>query len=560
MNPKGVTGLRRNKSFPASQNGIGESMEFVREFLKERGIKGKEFARATLTAEEAVAAMVDHAEEGSELTVTVHSIRGNVFIDVTSMGEEFDLSKNIEDIAAVDMEEEDIDSGTLDALRAMLLHSFADNLKYHHKAGKNTIRMKAVRSRNTFLYWTLGAMALAVIVGGILVHLPCKDFNAGLDHFALTPIKTMYMNALKMCVAPVVFFSIIACVAQFSDFAALGRIGGKVIGSYLFTTMVAIGVGLGMFFLFQPGDSGMALKVANEATDITSQTMDVSLLDTFVNIVPTNFIKPFEESNMLQLIFMAVLCGIAVGLIGKFSQLLRDILTALNDLFLKVTTIIIHVMPVAIFCAICSMLLKLGLNTILAVMGMLGVFILGLVCMMVLYCLMMLLIGRLNPITFLKKYAASMLQVFSMSSSNASIPINMNACEKKLGISKRIYSLSIPLGATINMDGTCVHLAIFSLALAKVYGVQITSASILSLVISIFVLSMGAPGIPGAGLICLSVILTQLGVPVEAVGIVMGIDALAGMFRSMSNCLGDVAVTAIVAKSEGLIDLETYNS
>ena len=145
-----------------------------------------------------------------------------------------------------------------------------------------------------------------------------------------------------------------------------------------------------------------------------------------------------------------------------------------------------------------------------------------------------------------------------MASSNASIPVNMEACEKKLGISSRVFSLSIPLGATLNMDGTCIHLAVFALALAKVYGVPVGGGMLLSMVVSIIVLSMGAPGIPGSGLICLSVLLTQMNVPVEAIGLVMGIDSLIGMFRCMSNCLGDVAVTSIVAKSEGQMDMEVY--
>lgn len=191
---------------------------------------------------------------------------------------------------------------------------------------------------------------------------------------------------------------------------------------------------------------------------------------------------------------------------------------------------------------------------------MFGTFIAGLAVMMLLYCLMMSTIARLNPLPFIRKYAPSMLQVFSMASSNASIPINMEACEKKVGISKKIFSLAIPLGATLNMDGTCVHLAVFSLALAKTYGIQVTGSAMVSMIISIIILSMGAPGIPGSGLICLSVLLTQMNVPVEAVGLVMGIDSLCGMFRTMSNCLGDVAVTAIVAKSENEMDMEIYGS
>jgi Na+/H+-dicarboxylate symporter len=304
----------------------------------------------------------------------------------------------------------------------------------------------------------------------------------------------------------------------------------------------------------------MALGTVADASSITSQTMTVSIKDTIVGIVPSNFLDPFLKSDMLQLIFMAVLFGVATGLIGKYSAMLKDLFQACNDLFLKVTTLIIKIMPVAVFCSIASMMLKMGIESILSVLGMFGTFLFGLVCMMAIYCLLMLVLARLNPLPFLRKYSPVMLQVFSMASSNASIPVNMEACEKKLGISGRVFSLSIPLGATLNMDGTCVHLAVFALALAKIYGVPISGATLLSIIVSIVVLSMGAPGIPGSGLICLSVLLTQMNVPVEAIGLVMGIDPLIGMFRCMSNCLGDVAVTSIVAKSEGQMNMDVYHS
>ena len=152
-----------------------------------------------------------------------------------------------------------------------------------------------------------------------------------------------------------------------------------------------------------------------------------------------------------------------------------------------------------------------------------------------------------------------MAPVASMASSNASLPLNMSTCEKRLGISPRVYSLSLPLGATMNMDGTCVYLGVVALGLAKLYGVQIMDTGLLPIAASIIVLSVGAPGVSGAGLVCLSVLLTQLNVPVEAVGLIMGIDPLLGMLRTMSNCLGDVAVSTIVAKSENLLDLNIYN-
>jgi len=546
------------KRFPANNGEISNITEFVGQALEKNRITKRDQTKALLTVEEAAGSLIKHGKEDTEITVSLHSFLGSVNVELTSHGEEYSLADNM---ASSSVSMDDVFSDDVqDTIRNILLRSLTDDLKYRHKNGRNSIRMTIIRSRHAFLYQTLGAMAAAILCGILFVSVVPADFNSGLNSYVLAPVKTMYMNALKMVVAPVVFFSIISCIVQFSDLAALGRIGGKIIGMYLFTTVLAVMVGIGVFYLIRPGDASLAANLTADASAITSQTMNVSIKDTIVGIIPTNIVDPFSKANMLQLIFMAILLGVATGLIGNYSQMLKDIFQACNDLFLKVTTLIIKVMPIAVFCSIMSMMITMGVGTILSVLKMFGTFLLGLLAMMLVYCMLMVILGRLNPIPFVKKYAPSMVQVFSLASSNASIPVNMAACEKKIGISKKIYSLSIPMGATLNMDGTCVHLAVFALALAKTYGVEISGGAMISMIISIIVLSMGAPGIPGSGLICLSVLLTQIGVPVEAIGLVMGIDTLCGMFRTMSNCLGDTAVSTIVAKSEKELDMEVYRA
>ena len=557
------------QKFEASEQCIGDVTSFISKTLQDYGINKSDRIKAVLTAEEVAGSLIAHhrtesggddPEKKNSLIVTINAFLGNLTIDLSAKGDEYSILEDMSSASLQDIDEESEVGELQDTIRNILLGSLGQSLRHRHIGGTNYIRMTVVRSKRSFLYQTLGAMAAAIILGIIFTTVMPESFNTTLNKMVLMPVKTMYMNSLKMIVAPVVFFSIISCIVQFSDLGALGRIGGKIIGMYLFTTFIAVAVGIGVFSLIGPGDASMANSLVDDASAITSQTMEVSILDTIVGIVPSDIINPFLKSNMLQLIFMAVLCGVATGLLGKYSEKLSDLFQACNDLFLKVTTLIIKVMPVAVFCSIMSMVLTLGIKTILAVLGMFGTFILGLICMMVVYCLLMVLLGRISPLPFLRKYAPYMLQVFSMASSNASIPINMEACEKKIGISKRIFTLSIPLGATLNMDGTCVHLAVFALALAKTYGVEITEGAMLSMVISIVVLSMGAPGIPGSGLICLSVLLTQMNVPVEAIGLVMGIDSLCGMCRTTSNCLGDVAVTTMVAKSEGELDMNVYAS
>ena len=553
--------MREKRQFSAEMQSIEELTEFVSGKLEEYGIERKNRIKAVLVVEEAAGSLISHKKEGDnggEITVIFKAEFGTVSIELKAEGAEYSLAENMPSTAL--MEEDSKGDDIQESLRNIILKSMTEDIRYIHKNGVNYIRMIVIRSRRTFLYLTLGAMALAIVCGILFSSYVPDEINKSLNSLVLVPVKTMYMNALKMIVAPVVFFSIISCIVQFSDLSALGRIGGKIILMYLLTTIIAVWVGVETFDLIKPGDASLAKSLIADASAITSKTVNVSIKDTIVGIVPSDIINPFLNLNMLQIIFMAVLCGIATGLLGKYSDMLRDLFEAFNDLFLKVTTMIIKVMPAAVFCSIMSMILTMGVGSLESVLGMMATFILGLVLMMLLYCMLMAVMGGINPGPFVRKYSPCMLQVFSMASSNASIPINMEACEKKLGIGRKIFSLSIPLGATLNMHGTCIYLSVFALALAKIYNVQVTGGAMLSMVISIVVLSMGAPGIPGSGLICLSVLLTQIKVPVEAVGLVMGIDSLCGMFRCMSNCLGDVAVSMIVAKSEEELDMKVYQS
>lgn len=262
---------------------------------------------------------------------------------------------------------------------------------------------------------------------------------------------------------------------------------------------------------------------------------------------------------MLQIIFIAILCGVAVGMIGDYSRPLKDFFEGCNTLFLKVTIIIVGFIPVAVFCSICSPVMLTGGDTLVSLLYFMAAVLVGMAAMMAVYCLLILVVGHLNPLTFLRKYAPGILTSFSLGSSNAAMPYNMQLCRSALGISPKVYSFSIPLGATVNMDGSCVYLVVGSLFLAQLYGVSLSGADLAALFFSVFVLSVGAPGIPGAGLVCLSVLLVQIGVPVEAAGLMMGIDSIVGMFRTASNTTGDVAISLVVARLENLVDLEVYN-
>lgn len=536
--------------------GLGEALEFVEKKLTDYKLDRKDITKNLLAAEEVIQALLAHSEHADSIYLSVRRVLDEVSIEISARGNEFPFEQEF--TMDAELYADDVGPDTERAIRGMILKSLMGDLKYRHRADMNTVRICAVKSKRAMLYKTLGAMALAIIFGVLLRSFVPESIYMPLNDHVLVLVKTMYMNALKMIVAPVVFFSIVSCIGQFSNLSEIGKIGGRTILLYSFTTVIAALLGTAMFYLFRPGKFGSVIfDTAGVAAG--TQTIDISFTDMIMGIVPSNFLKPFLEAEMLQLIFLAVLCGIAVGMIGKYSRILNDLFTACNELFLKITSLIIKLMPVAVFCSFLSMIIEMGTDAVLSVFKIVGVFIAAIACMIVVYCGLIVVFAKQNPIPFCKKYAPTMAQVFSMGSSNAALPINIEAC-KKLGISPKVYSLSLPLGATINMDGTSVFLSVFAFSLARLCGVAIPPAAILSVLISIIVLSVGAPGIPGAGLVCLSVLLAQLNVPIEAVALVMGIDTLMGMLRSMSNCLGDVAISLVVAKRENLLDIDTYKS
>jgi len=549
------------KRFAISPEGIVEATNSVRGYLSACRIKGRELTRAVLVVEEALGSLVANAGERGEdayIEIKTRKMLGNITIELSAPGTEYALEDNMAS-AAVVMNDE-VGHDEQDQIRNIILRSLTDDLKYVHKNGINSIRMTIIKSKQSLFYLTIAALIMAIGAGLLLAQFASGEFNTGLDHYFLTPVKTMFMNALKMIVAPVVFFSIATAIGRFTNLSELGKIGGRVVGLYAVTTVLAIGVGFAMFFIFQPGGSATGIVMNEDASMITTQAQNsTSLIEMVVGIIPSDVLSPFINNNMLQLIFLAILVGAATGLIGKYSEVLRSIMDALNELFLKITNLIIKLMPIVVFCSVLSLILTIGTDTLWAVAGIFGTFIAGLFVMMLIYALMMIILARLNPLIFIKKYAVTMLQVFTLSSSNASIPINMEVCEKRLGISSKVYGLSIPLGATINMDGGCVQMGIFVLALAKIYGVNIPAGALVTLAFSIFVMSVGTPGIPCASLICLAALLAQMNIPADAIVLVMGIAPVVSMFLTMSNCLGDVAVTSIVAKKTGEMNMKVYN-
>lgn len=542
--------------FPADTPDLAKTArEYVSEELIKLGIGKKLMLRSALLTEETVIQFQRFAREGAFLHIKIKRFLGDTSVVLSMEGDEFDpYAEEKEDLD----DEEEITENTV---RAILLRSYGEAFKYSHRNRLNTVRILTGRSEQRSLRITLIALVLGILFGVFAKLVLPEAATAAICSDLFEPVKTMFLKALQIVIAPVVFFSIASCISQFGNLMELGRIGLKVIGIYLLTSAIAICLGMGAANLIQPGEPGFALSLASEdSLGQLGEGVDLSVKNIFINIIPKNFIEPFYDSDTLQIIFLAVICGIAVGMTGEHSSKLRSMFDTLNSLFLTVTTIISRFIPVAVFCSLGLLIMKVGGSELLSVLSGVGVHILTIMAMICIYGLLILIIARINPLNFYRKGKEGMLTSFALSSSSAAMPTNMRVCTDKLGISPKICSFSIPLGATINMDGVCIFLSIMSMFLARAYGVTVTFSGVMTAAVTIMLLSLGAPGVPGSALVCLSVVLRSLNVPIEAIGLIIAVNPIMDMFDTMNNTTGDMAAALIVAKKENLLDEQVYRS
>ena len=548
----------KTKTFKASdKNAVSDCLTYIGEELGRLKISKKLAMRAELISEEMISEFVKHADENGSFQVKVKHIIGDTSISIKCNGAEFDPYGQLGlglDLAGDDVPETD----SQQAIRSILLKSMGDKLKYSHKNGVNSARIIVGQAERSALVTTLVALGLGIVCGLLMKYVLPANITAGVTNYALDPVKTMFMNSLKIIIGPVIFFSIVSCVSQFKDLTELGKIGAKVIGTYLFTTIIAVTLGFTMALVFKPGEVGFALDMAVDEVTVVSETGNTSLVSTIVNIVPTNLLAPFISGDTLQIIFLAVLIGIAVGKVGEYSKPLKDLFEAANSLFLAITTLITKFTPVAIFASLALLFSQMEGTAILSLFKFLLVLLSTMLLMMTFYGLLVFVVGRLNPFRFFKNAREGMLTSFTLLSSSAAMPTNLKVCTNKMGVSPKVANLSIPLGATINMDGACIFMAVGSIFLSRAYGMELPLTTLLSISITIMLLSLSSPGVPCAGIVSLGVVLATLGIPVEALAIILGIFPIIDMFVTTNNTTGDVATAVLVAKTEKLLDTDIF--
>lgn len=365
-----------------------------------------------------------------------------------------------------------------------------------------------------------------------------------------------FIRLLMMVLVPVVFTSLACGTASLDNVRTLGRIGSKTILFYMSTTICAICIALAVGLLINPGvgvDTSSVLMATPKIADRQK------LIDVFLNIIPNNPIDAMAKANMLQIIVFAIFMGLSVSVAGEKGKLIANFLNQLNDVFLTLATMIMNMAPYGVFALVCRTFSRLGYSAMIPLGKYIGAVIIGLILHTVFVYggLLKVLVG-VSVTKFLKNMTPVISVIFSTASSAATLPVTLDVVEKRLGVSNRVASFTIPLGATVNMDGTAIMQGVAAIFISQLYGIPLSAGGYLTIIVTATLASIGTAGVPGSGLIMLSMVLTSVGLPIEGIAMIMGIDRIVDMCRSTINILGDAVCTLIVAKQEGEFDEKVF--
>lgn len=405
------------------------------------------------------------------------------------------------------------------------------------------------------------AMGVGISLGALLqwLALPQEHLvNAVVLDGFIDAGGSIFIALLKMLVVPLVFVSLVCGAASLGDTGSVGRLGGKTIGLYLLTTAVAVSLAMMIALATDPGLGGESAGDLASASTFEPKPAP-SVKDTFINVVPSNPIAAMAEGMMLQVILFALLFGLALSKSGASGERLRVFFSDLNDVIVRLISMIVSLTPVGVFCLMTQLGATLGLAEIAKVaMYFATVVIALLVHASVAYPLLLKTLTGLSPLMFLRKMREVQLVAFSTSSSGATLPVTLRTVEHKLGVQNNVSSFAVPLGATINMDGTAIMQGVATVFIAQFYGIDLTLSALLTVVLTATLASIGTAAVPGVGLIMLTLVLDQVGLPVEGIALIIGVDRLLDMLRTAVNVTGDATVATIVASSEDKLDREIF--
>ena len=392
----------------------------------------------------------------------------------------------------------------------------------------------------------LVALILGVITGIVLTFAPL-DVVAILDTYILVPVGQIFINLIMMLVVPIVFVSIVLGTAGIGDPKKLGSIGVQAISFFLITTSIALTIGVGLGYIIQPGEAGLF-----DVEDINYEPQEAPpVTETLVNIIPQNPIEAMATGDMLAIIAFAIFIGLALAYLGEKTKGIYNLFEQANEILMWLIHVIMKTAPYGAFALIASAIAKSGLNAI----GSMAMYMITIVLALIIhgavtYGSAIKFIGKGNPLTFYKAFFPAMSVAFSASSSSAALPLSMEIAQEKLGVKKGISSFVQPLGSTINMDGTAIMQAVATVFISQVYAIPLTLTDILMVILTATLASIGTAAVPGVGLVMLTMVLNAVGLPVEGIALIIGVDRILDMLRTSINITGDGTCAYIISERE----------
>ena len=405
--------------------------------------------------------------------------------------------------------------------------------------------------------WILISMILGLIVGLILNFYVTNTFikEVVLIDNVFYLGGNLFIKLMKMLVVPLVFCSIIVGVTSISDIKKIGSIGGRAILIYLLTTALAVSIALLIAGIIEPG---IGLNMTGLA-DPSNVTTNVTVTSTILDMIPDNPLNSLANGDMLPVIIFGVIVGFILAKLKEETETINKLFTEGNTVMMEMTNIVMKFAPIGVFCLIAKTFATLGMDGLMPLSKYVACVILALaVHAFIVYPTLLVIFTRLNPIKFFKRFFSVMLFAFSSSSSNATIPLTLEKLSE-MGVSKDVSSFTIPLGATINMDGTAIMQGVVVMFAAQAYGIDLGLSALITVIFTAVMASVGTAGVPSVGLITLNMVFASVGLPTDAIGIIMGIDHILDMIRSAVNVTGDAICTIIVSFKNKSVDLDVFN-
>lgn len=509
-------------------------------------VSEKDRLRAQLLVEEISLRMMNYGRATHVIINVDKKFFGKVQIRLTTDSPSYNPL-----IEIADWNEDDEDYYTM-----MILKANRQRLNWLRKNNHNVVTINVRGESNRQLKLLSASIICGVICGFVMKTALSPETIALVTENFITPINTMFMNALSMVIAPVIFFSVISGITSMNKGAGVGKIGIKLIGMYMSTSIIAVIIGLITAWLLFSGDMPQIGTIPGNDKELS--TYEFSLINFIVGIIPQNFISPVANGNMLQIIFLAILFGSCLNTLGDKVSCLQELMRNLNDFFMKVVGVIIIFVPLIAFLAMFNLVINTGFD----IMLMMGKVIVGQLIASVLmlgaYMIIIVFVGKISPLPFAKKSPELWPVPFATSSSAVTMPFTMKFCTEKLGISPKITSFAIPIGTTINMDGACIYLVLAVVMFLRVYGIEIDWNAMFIIFTMTLSISVGSPAVPNASVIAILTIAATFGVPNDIAGVLFCLGAIGERINTCFNVTGNTAAALILARTENLVNKKIY--